>query len=278
MGVFDEDLIDQREHQIPNADPVAPGQQAAAAQTALAQTPSGPVPLAFDVRAIYDSRPINAYDFNIAVSTSGEVANPITMSFTVPNGYVCVLKRIITFIENPIPASSDRVDVLLTALVNQGVFPFNESIPVGVDQSDLFNCFIIADQGSEVAARLVVSAAILALAPTYTAQFYGQFLQKTNIPPAFEIGNPSGKPIGNPNLIPIVPDAPRARTSTPSVQRVAPAASAPLTPPFPIEWSPILDSNPRRYMPVAVQGRSKRVLTANEQFTYREFLAATKPG
>jgi hypothetical protein len=274
MPIYTDDLIEQREHQLINVDPVPPGQQVDSARTAYDNTPIGPIPFAYDVRAVFDSRPVNGYDFNIVVSTSGELVNPITISFTVPNGYVAVLKRVISFIESPIPASALRSDVLLTLLLNQGVVPNNANIPVGIEQDDLVRCFVIADQGSVLSARLVVSAAILALTPTYTIQFYGNLLQKTNIPTPFEVANPTHKVTGQPNLI----SAPTPISAAPIV--TAPTPTLPRTaqvPPFKVGWSYNLDQRPRVYYPVAEIGRTKRVLTTAEQFTYREFLDATRP-
>lgn len=275
MALPTDDLIEQREHQLTNGDPIAPGQQVDSARTSYDNTPIGPIPFAFDVRAIFDSRPINAFDFNITQSTSGEIANPVQVSFTVPNGYVAVLKRVITFLENPIPASVLRSDVLLTLLLNQGVVPNNERIPVGVDQDSLVNCFLIADQGSVITARFTVSAAILALLPTYTAHFYGNLLQKTNIPAPFEIANPTNKAQGQPNLVAAPPAQPPATFQPPAP--TLPRTHGPQVPPFEIEWSYNIGQSPRVYFPMAKTGRSKRVLTTDEQYTYREYLAATRP-
>lgn len=270
-----EELVEQREHQLTNVGDISPGAQSAIARDAYDQTPIGTVPLAYDVRAIYDSRPINAYDFNIPVSASGELTNPITISFTVPNGYVCVLKRVITFIEDPIPSPAKRSDVLLTLLLNQGVVPNNENIPIGVEQDSLVNCFVIADQGSVLSARLTVSAAVLAGSSTYWVQFYGQFLQKTNIPASFEIANPTNRASSAPPL-PITPPL----VSAPVVSRppdALPVSHGPAIPPYDVTWGYVIGQSPRVYTPMAKIGNSKRVMSSAEQFQYREYLDAIRP-
>ncbi len=55
--------------------------------------PLGTPPKGYDVRAVYDSRPVQGYDFNIAVSTALGETNPF-VSMTVPNGYIAVLRAI----------------------------------------------------------------------------------------------------------------------------------------------------------------------------------------
>lgn len=279
MSLQDEDLIEQRERQLPASRGISPGAQAAAARTALDATPLGPVRLGYDVRSVFDSRPVNAWDFNIPVTFAGEPSNPVTVSFTVPNGLVAVLRRVITFLEDPIPADVLRKDVLLTLLLNQGVVPNNESIPVGVEQDGLVNCFVVADQGSVLSARFVVSAAIIAQAPDFVAHFYGTFLQKTSIPPQFEIANPSNRSQGQPNIIaaPAAPALPSPSPSPSPTQSTFPRERGPQVPPFPVEWSYNVGQTPRVWYPVTSQGGRKRVLTTDEQFTYRDYLNATRP-
>lgn len=289
------EFIETREHQLPASDVPLPGAAVSETTTQEQHTPIGPTPLQYDVRSTYDARPINGYDFNIAVTTNeGSPFGAITrLTFSVPNGLVAVVRRVITFMESPIPVGARR-DVLLTLQVNGGTVPNNQQIPVGVEQDDLVNTFFIADENNSVTALFVIAASIVALSPqpSLTAHFYGNFLLKSNVPPQFEIANPiRGKGKTFPNMI---------MTDAPVITNDAPTPSAPVQPaavlsakyPNPIRWLKSYGAGARTdatgktgpppaqspwgpYVPFDTVTR--RWLTANDWAAYRTFLNASSP-
>src|SRR3990172_12098131 len=71
----------------------------AESQRALVDAQLGAPPADYDVRSVYDSGPLNAYDFNItATSPVDEIgASILRVSFTVRQGFVAVLRRLSHF-------------------------------------------------------------------------------------------------------------------------------------------------------------------------------------
>jgi hypothetical protein len=189
---IDQEYINQREQQLP-ADIGNQSPDMRDMEGALARAPIGEPPADFDVRSVYDSRPVQGYDFNITVSASvsGSVPYTTDLTFVVPKGLICVLRQIHHFFVSP-PVIASRADVLLSVRVNNADFPFNKNIPVGVTSDDIAKHFIVADEFSRVTARFVTNVeVVIELAQIY-AQFYGNFLVKTGLPAPFEIANRVG--------------------------------------------------------------------------------------
>lgn len=129
---------------------------------AAAQTPAGEPLLDYTVRSVYDSRPVNTYDFNIPANNAGEGGTDtvVELSFEVPRGSVCVLRAVHHWIEGTPPSLPDRSDVLMTLTINDISQQYNQNIPVGLESDELVKCFLIADEGQQVGVRLVFSAAV----------------------------------------------------------------------------------------------------------------------
>lgn len=199
------EFIEQREHQLP-ADPRSASGVNDSGASELAQmqvTPSGEPPKAFDVRATYDSRPVQGFDYNINATGSftytanSEVDTTTDLTFIVPRGYVAV-QRMLHHFMNPSPAFYFRNDVDVSFIVANSQVPYNQNIPVGIEADTLANTFFIADELQTVTARFTVygnNTYTWADGQTFTiyASFYGNFLLKTNIPKEFEIANPTDK-------------------------------------------------------------------------------------
>jgi len=183
----------------------------------LDNLPTGAPPQQYDVRSIYDSRPINATDFNLSISNfSAENAGGVwngnfcDFTFTVPNGYVAVLRELHHSFTPP-PVIAGRSEVTASFLINGALYQqpvqfaadnLGDSdlalqtvtdIPIGLESDDILQGFVIADQGQTLGVRIKVTAAIAAVEPVCHAHLYGQLLQKTGRPAQFEIANPSDK-------------------------------------------------------------------------------------
>src|SRR5262245_50792115 len=100
------------------------------ARTEMEQTPLGSPPKPVDVRSVYDTRPINAFDFNIpAFNTVVSDASSVTVSFNVPEGFVCVLRNFDLWFEDGAGSGQDRSDFLWTLQLNGGDYPYNIGVP-----------------------------------------------------------------------------------------------------------------------------------------------------
>lgn len=183
----DKEFIDRERQLGPDPRGAAGVNSAGAAETAQMRiTPAGEPPKAFDVRAVYDSRPVQGFDFNITVAHEGSGTAVIT-EFVVPKGYVAVLREVHHSFDPPF-AFNSRNDVKMTLTKNHADVSYNVDIPVGIESDDIVKCFVIADESEILGARYTITNAPLAGVATYT-QFYGNFLIKTNAPKEFEIAN-----------------------------------------------------------------------------------------
>lgn len=186
---------------------------------AMRRAPAGEPGIDFDVRSVFDSRPVQGYDFNI-IDTS-EFAASMDLTFTVPPGFVAVVRKFMhTISNNPIV---ERVDMRAAFFVNGGAVRYNENLPIGGDSYDTpINLFFLADENSVVTARL--TTAIAGAAQTVFGQFYGTFLAKTGRPYQFEIANPVKGGV--------------ATVTAPAKEKIAPQAATPAAMAMPRQPTP----------------------------------------
>lgn len=186
-----QEFID-REQQFPpdfNAGPA----DMARAKTLTADmyaTPPGEPPSDFDVRSIYDSRPVNAYDFNL-VGNSGEIAagpNSATVLFTVPNGFVAIPRKWIIWYEPGVVFTSPS-DSLATIITSGADLPYNADIPIDDYTDSPLETFYVVNENQEFGVRIAYSDAV----PANTIIFvhvYGNLLPKVGaVAPQFQVAN-----------------------------------------------------------------------------------------
>jgi hypothetical protein len=186
-----DEFVNRDPPQLP-ADGSMPGadvQQASEARTAQERVPLGTPSADYTVRSVYDSRPVSAGDFNVAVFSQG-CSSPGPGFFTVPQGYVAVLREVLTW-QEPILSYATRAEVLVSLQANKVDVANNIAIPVGNGTDLPIKCFIIADENQSVGVRWES-----ATAPTNTffwAHLYGNLLLKSGRPAQFEIANYAGQ-------------------------------------------------------------------------------------
>lgn len=197
----------------------------AAARAAAAAAQIGSPQLDFDVRSVYDSRPVQGRDFNqwFFFSTEGGGTVPGTFflqSFVVPTGYVAVVRRIMFRTSNANytgPYQNEMTVLRNGAQVMPEVLPFvpfnpvdGEAAPletIPISDGESFDLFLIADEGDTVGVRLFSSDGDPDVSDEfqYFLGFYGQFLLKTGVPAAFQIANQAGVK-GKPVTVPPIPN------------------------------------------------------------------------
>lgn len=199
----------------------------AAQRQAAGAAPIGTPQLDFDVRSIYDSRPVQGRDFNqwFGFSTEGGGTIPGTFfnqALVVPTGYVAVVRRIMFRTTAAVWTGPYQNEMNVTkngAVVMPETLPLNpasqcfplETIPISNGES--IETFIIADEAESVGIVLYDSGGSPDVIDTiqYFVGFYGQFLLKTGVPAAMQVANYAGtkappKTVGNPQ------PSPEART------------------------------------------------------------------
>src|SRR5271154_6175872 len=89
--------------EVPGADLL----QDSASEVAVLATPLGEPPTDFSVRSVYDSRPINGYDFNFSANTIQPLGGGVvTFNFNVPQGYRAVPRKWEILLTQPTTLSS----------------------------------------------------------------------------------------------------------------------------------------------------------------------------
>lgn len=236
--------FEARNRQLPaDLDQSAPYNANARARADFDVTPVGTPPVCYDVRSVFDSRPVNTYDFHITQSgafLTTNVASVVEMS--VPEGYMAILRGIEAWIE-PAPPGPDRSDVSMTVQLNGGDYPNNAGMLIGAATDGLIPMFLLADEFNRIGVRLVLPS--LGFAGASFVHFYGNFVLKTDRAYPFEVANPSNDPLCKPSAqvrAPLPRTTPMPTPSEP-VRTIAPTPGEParnttpiIEPPFRIGW------------------------------------------
>lgn len=189
----DTEFLEDRERQIPaDVRRAAPDVGKASDLAALARAPLGEPLIDYNVRSIYDSRPVNGYDFNVieTADINSSMSNPsIYLTFEVPSGYIGVLRKI-EFWTNGLPNVS-RQSVTLSPVANSQIQRFNTAaVGNATGQGAPVECFVIADERQQLGARIDWGASPASI--SLYVQLYGNFLLKTGRAAPFEIANQAG--------------------------------------------------------------------------------------
>lgn len=182
--------FEARQRQLP-ADKRARRAKGGAWQKARADqeaTPLGAPPKPVDVRSVYDTRPINAFDFNIpATVATVSTATNVTAFFQVPEGFIAVLRNFDIWFE-PNPVGVNKSNFNWSLQLNGGDYPYNIAVPFG-DAVDRETCFMIANEFNTVGIRIRAVAPGAFATGFAFVRFYGNFLLKSGLPALLEIGN-----------------------------------------------------------------------------------------
>lgn len=167
-------------------------------QDVKARTPkeAGVIPFSGEVISTYDSRPINAVDFsstNLETFTLTAVAGDattVTATYTVPGGYVGVLRgyRFEMTPVVPISAGGLVMDIFVNGVSMLGY----RSLIHGQILNDFVPCFVLANGGEEIEIKIRAPAGINSVIPDVRQvliEMHGNLLQTTGAPLQLEIAN-----------------------------------------------------------------------------------------
>lgn len=217
MGELSEELADERgeldsysTRQLANGVP-ADIQAGKAATDQVARTGVGSPSIDYQVRSVYDSRPVNGRDFNLWF-TPGFNTIPLAdlgtllKCWQVPRGMVAVLRGV-TVIQAPQVGELEVVDGTLRIQID-GVTKEPPTVRLGpslgsfteLAQSNIpyysgvtIETFLIADENLFVGAAIDPVTSVPLDAGSFLLGFHGQFLQKTGVPAQFQIANKAGQ-------------------------------------------------------------------------------------
>jgi hypothetical protein len=157
--------------------------------TAMQATPLGMPPTDFDVKCIYDSRPLNGYDFNFSASQEITSNVPWSFNFDVPNGYRIVPREWDVFFDTPIATQSSNSTVTLTQQ-NAGV-PNNSGIIVGMGTgSRPIKSFFVCEENTQFGISGIVGMGSNATQTTnLSVNVYGNLIPVTEVSLPFCVAN-----------------------------------------------------------------------------------------
>lgn len=221
--------FESRNRQLPaDLNQSASNKANAKARSDFDSTPVGSPPSCYDVRSVFDSRPVNTYDFHITTGADygQEVDANVTIEMTVPEGYMAILRSIEVWFE-PSSFGANRSAASLTMQLNGGDYPNNVDMLIGTATDQAIPMFLLADEFNRIGAKVTQ---LFAGAELYNgevfAHFYGNFVLKSGRAYPFEVANP----VLNGQCAPVraPPQAQITRTSTPRAAPVPRAAPAPV--------------------------------------------------
>jgi hypothetical protein len=261
--------------------------------------PLGTPPVDYDVRSVYDVRPIGAYDFNILVSVAvGSTATSFVADFAVPSGFVCVLREVEAFFDTSPTGLVNYTDGRVSLTRDKVDYVNNKLIPMG-SHSRIIKTFLLADEFQMVGAKFTLGTGLAPVfSDTFYALMYGNMIPKLGRPYPYEIANPTGGSEKRDTYAlpltqqqPILPAAPvtapvqvvpRIQTaSLPPPQAAMPTAPAPVKaamrkPPFEVRMANALVRGVPSRVPVTPKAGGFIPLTPAQQKEFAEYLATLK--
>lgn len=257
----------------------------ARARAEFDQTPVGTPPSCYDVRSVYDSRPINCYDFHITqFRTFTSVDTTLRVEMSVPEGYAAALRGVEIWFE-PAPIGANRSDVSAQLQLNGGDYP-NNSLLIGIATDGLVPMFMLADEFNRIGIKIGMAPLVSDIG--IGVHFYGNFILKTERALPFEIANPVNDPLCKPTVKSrVVPQFDAPTSTVPAPTPAAPTLTAPApipvapparpsAPPYPINWRMDGMGNNKKLIPIQNDRGQRRDLSRSEIVQYFDFLNAQK--
>ena len=166
-----------------------------------------PPALLYQVVSTYDSRPIQAYDFQSSLCSaieffqSGPSAtfNPVSITYTVPDNTVAILRKFRYTVQFAPVNHVQEGDCWLQSDLFVNDLPVREynqmTLPVVMERPK--DAFVIVDERKRIRFTLSDAGAVLAsgidgISSPVLFELYGNLLLKTGVPVEFEIANPIG--------------------------------------------------------------------------------------
>lgn len=174
------EFVQSRERQLPPDLHDTSGNLAGAKEREVARTGLGEPPNFYDVRCVYDSRPVNGYDFNISTQL---VAHQLTfVDIVVPNGYRAVPREwTIDFV--PIPVANVN-DIIFFPQSNGADVPNNSRM---IGSGGVVKTFFVVEENAVFNARFQDPGGLIT--GTAYVQIYGNLLPVTGVALPFEVSN-----------------------------------------------------------------------------------------
>lgn len=145
--------------------------------------PLGEPPSDFDVRCVYDSRIVNAYDFNYSfVFPNASSGLPWQVAFNVPNGYRAVPRKwAVEFDVLPVGPLGENI---VSLQQNNANVPNNANIIVGLGTDEPIESFFLCEENTTFGLSGVVNANT-----NVNVNVYGNLIPVTDVALPLSVSN-----------------------------------------------------------------------------------------
>jgi hypothetical protein len=159
---------------------------------AMVATPIGEPDSDFDVRSVYDSRPVNAYDFNFSANAdlSSEGSGfSWTVTFTVPNGYRAVPREWDVLYDPGFASANSYSDSFVTIQQSGAALPNNGPITVGIGTYDPIKTFFLCEENTTFGMTGFTALTNSSQASSVNVNVYGNLIPVSEVALPFCIAN-----------------------------------------------------------------------------------------
>ena len=166
----------------------------ASATAAMYATPLGEPPSDFDVRSVYESRPVNAYDFNYSSATPVTGANSTgeqvlwATSFSAPNGYRAVPKKWDIAFDPPYAVGVPFDSTVNITQANAAV-PNNQNLILGTGTDEPIETFFVCEENTTFGASGSTSLVATGYTVNVNVNVWGTLIPVSEVSPPFCIAN-----------------------------------------------------------------------------------------
>jgi len=113
---------------------------------AMQSAPLGEPSAQYDARAVYDSRPVNAFDGLFSGSVDATNAAPWVINFEAPLGYRVVPRE--WQVSYDAPGSGPLANSQVTILLQGAALPYNGPLTIGPGTTDPIETFYVVEEGA----------------------------------------------------------------------------------------------------------------------------------
>jgi hypothetical protein len=152
----------------------------------MQRTPLGEPRVEFDVRCVYDSRPLNGGDFNLSITAVDTSTTNWQATFVVPNGYRMVPRKWEVTFDNP--PSGPNANSTATIQQNGANLPYNGPIIIGMGTSEPIETFFICEENTTFGI-MGNNANFTGGSNVVNVNVYGNLLAATDVALPFEVTN-----------------------------------------------------------------------------------------
>ncbi len=152
----------------------------------LDRTPLGEPRVGFDVRCVYDSRPVNGYDFNFSATATAVTTGNWQVTFNVPNGYR-IVPREWEIVYDGAPTGANK-NSTVTIQQTGANLPNNGPIIIGTGTTHPIKTFFVCEENTTFG---IIGRNTNLVAGTLDVNInvYGNLLAVSDVALPFEVAN-----------------------------------------------------------------------------------------